>query len=545
MADEPGPTAPQETPPAAAPGIDLRRLVLVIAVCVGGLIYFFWDDVRDILKPPEIAAPAIPADALLPENQVDVKAGPLAITFTTVGAAVVNMTWTNPADGHVETLISQDEPNRAFVVELPGRADFADLPFTLVKQDEKDGVTSLQFASCDLGDGFRLVKTFDIESNAPVIRLEVQFKKRSTLLENGFVLKVCDAVGVPSELDKDDGLISVRSDTITDHHKVRRVSGVQDWPTKEERLRAGHAGIEAPATLEWVAAADKYFGIIVRPEQELAGAEMTFTRTAKSAAAVRIHVPLTVQLAPARFQIYAGPKNYDALAELPGRVQESINYWYFGRATTLLLKWIHRNTVQNYGVAIVIVTIIFRLLMWPVTRYNLRSLVDIKVANARLAEIDAREPPRSEVQARAAWLKEARVWEDVQRKATVGVFLPMLILLPVLLILYYTLNAGYEFYRQPLGLWIHDISRRDPFFVLPVLMGLAMMGQLRTMSENSAKERSWIFMPLAFTLLFAFFSAGLVLFWLVDTLAGWGQLITIKRGKRRAVPPEHPPAGGA
>ena len=545
MADEPGPAAPQTTPPAGSPAVDIRRLILVIAVCAGGLIYFFWDDVRDVLKPPKIVAPAIPAGALLPENQVNVTSGPLTITFTKVGAAVVNMTWTNPADGHVETLASQDVPNRAFVVELPGRADVADLQFALVKQDKKDGVTSLQFESPDLGDGFRLVNTFDIRSDEPVIHLEVQFKKRSPLLENGFVLKVCDAVGVSSELDKDDGLISVRSDTITDHHKVRRVSGVQDWPTEEERLRAGHAGHEAPATLEWVAAADKYFGIIVRPEQEVPGAEMTFTRTAKCAAAVRIHVPLTDQLAPARFQIYAGPKDYDALEKLPGRVQESINYWYFGRATTLLLKWIHRNTAHNYGLAIIIVTIIFRVLMWPVTRYNLRSLVDIKVANARLAEIDAREPPRSQVQDRAAWLKEARVWEDVQRKATIGVFLPMLILLPVLLILYYTLNAGYEFYRQPLGLWIHDISERDPFFVLPVLMGLAMMGQLRTMSENRAKERSWIFMPVAFTILFAFFSAGLVLFWLVDTLAGWGQLVIIKRGKTRAETQETPPAAGA
>ena len=130
------------------------------------------------------------------------------------------------------------------------------------------------------------------------------------------------------------------------------------------------------------------------------------------------------------------------------------------------------------------------------------------------------------------WLKGARVWEKVQSRATFGAFLPMIILLPILLVLYYTLRAGYEFYRQPLALWITDISTRDPFFLLPVLMGLAMMGQFRAMSDDPKKERSWILMPVAFTVIFAFFSAGLVLFWTVDTLAGWGQLLLIKRGRK-------------
>ena len=148
--------------------------------------------------------------------------------------------------------------------------------------------------------------------------------------------------------------------------------------------------------------------------------------------------------------------------------------------------------------------------------------------------IDAREPPRSDLDAHTWWLKEARVWEKVQSRATLGVFLPMIILLPGLLILYYALRVGHEFHHQPFILWITDITRRDPVFLLPILMGAAMMGQLRTMSANPARERAWIFMPIAFTVLFSFFSAGLVVFWLTDTLAGWFQLAMVKRGKRRA-----------
>jgi len=537
--------------PEASRGIDVRRLLLLVAIIVGGVVYVFWDDVRDVLRPPDIVpAREVPA-AAREENLVRVRSGPLEVTFTRIGAAITHMTWTDPADGHVETLVSQKGvPNRALLVELPGREGATDRPFRLVAEprERREGAerfTEVRFVQKGFDDGLEVRKVFRVygadrpPDQAP-IELEVALRGvplGDPLHEQGYTLRIANAVGDPSELGKDDGLISVRSDGITDHHRVRRVSGRETWPTEEERKRAGHGHREGTPTLEWVATATKYFGLIVRPEGELTGAEMTFTRTADTAAAVELHVPpsdVGVRTHTV-FGIYAGPKEYGALAALPGRQQEAIDYWYFGRLTTVLLAWLHDRVVANYGVAIVIITILFRLLMWPVTRYHLRSLVDIRLANAKLEAIDAREPPRSETEARAAWLKEARVWENVQRRATIGVFLPMLILLPVLLVLYHTLDAGYEFHREPLLLWITDITKRDPYFVLPVLMGLAMMGQMATMSENRARERSWIVMPAAFTVIFAFFSAGLVLFWLVDTLASWGQLALVRRGRKREV----------
>jgi len=585
------------------PDVDVKRLILVIVICLGGLIYFFWDDVRDVIQPPEIVEPSVPADTLDPEHEVEVKSGALDITFTKIGAAITGLTWTNPQDGHVETLISQDgAANQALAVELPEREKSAGGAFKLVSKTEKDGITTIVFSNDDFGDGLELVKTFRIHSDKPLIELGVEINNipiGDPINERGYSLRISNAVGLPDELSKDDPLISVRSDQIVDHHPVRRVSGARAWPNEDERKRAGHGGVEGIPVLEWVATANKYFGLIVRPAKPMRGAKMTFTRTAKCAAAVDLHIGPDEAARRLSFHIYAGPKEYDALSDLPGRQQESINYWYFGRPATLLLKLVHDKTVANYGLAIIIVTLIFRVLMWPVTSYNLRAMVNLKLANAKLADVDAREPPRAEDEAkewleellplkeagasapaerrhartewlkdqlaadsppdelrkliddtgarvvwlkemRGEWLKGARVWEKVQSRATIGAFLPMIFLLPILLVLYYTLNAGYEFYRQPLALWITDISSRDPFFVLPVLMGLAMMAQFRTMSENPQNERSWILMPAAFTIIFAFFSAGLVLFWFVDTLAGWLQVALIKRGKKRkeAAPPD-------
>ncbi len=547
---------PAETPPPRqSPTIEPRRLILIIAIAIGGLAYLFWDDVRDVVKPPEIVEVTVPPDALLESHQVQVKSGRLDITFTRIGAAITHLTWTAP-DDQVETLISQEDvPNRALVVDLPGSNEWSDHEFKFLGKTVDDGITKLRFERNSLDDGLRLVKTFAVHSDKPLIQLDVTIHvntpdapSSARLGKEGYVLHVANAVGTPSELDKDDCLVSVRSNLIVDHHRVRRISGEQDWPTEAERRRAAHGHREVPPTLEWVATASKYFGLIVRPppspgQQGLFDARMKFERTHDCAAAVQLVVPPPKEPGADihnTFHVYAGPKHYDALARLskqsdpPGRQQECIDYWWFGYETTRLLKLLHDTVVPNYGVAIIILTLIFRLLMWPVTRYNLKSLVDIKVANARLADIDAREPPRSDIDGHDWWLKEARVWENVQRKATLGVFLPLAILLPILLILYYTLNAGYEFYRQPFILWITDISQPDPVFLLPILMGLGMMAQLGTMSENRAKERAWIIMPVAFTIIFAFFSAGLVLFWFVDSLAGWLQLLIIKRGRRRS-----------
>jgi len=543
----PAETSPDSQAPSR-PELDVRRLLVITAIVVAGLGYFFWDDIRDVITPPTITAPSVPADTFREDKLISVKVGPLDITFSKVAAAITAITWTDPNDpAHHEPLISQDGlPNRALVVELPGRKDWVDREFAVAQKKDADGrITQLTFTYDKFDDGLQLVKTFtfagekQLAEGMALIQLTIEIKHIPAggwLRKKGYTLRLCNAVGLPDDLDKDDGLVSVRANRITDHHNVRKIRGVQEWPTDTERERAGHAHIKGTPTLEWVAAASKYFGLILTPQEPAHGAEMSFTRTHRCGASVALRMPpptdpdLGVR---DTFHIYAGPKDYDRLARLGGRQQEAINYWYFGREATLLLKLLYHTTVPNYGVAIILLTLIFRLLMWPVTRYNLRSMVDIKLANARLEDIDAREPPRTEVQAHEYWLKEARVWEKVQSRATLGVFLPLAILLPILLILYYTLNAGYEFYRKPFVLWITDISSRDPYFLLPILMGAAMLAQLRTMSENPARERNWIIMPAAFTVLFAFFSAGLVLFWFTDSLAGWLQLAIIKRGRAR------------
>ena len=222
-----------EPSPKQTRKVDVRRFLIVAAVVLAAIAYVLWDDVRDIIKPPEIVPPTIPSDALLSDSQVKVKSGQLDITFTKVGAAITHMTWTNPDDGHTETLISQDEvPNHALVVELPGSEKWADREFSLVGPTVSNDVTQLRFTAESPDGRTALVKTFTIHSDKPLIRLDIRIKAK-WMGDKGYRLKISNAVGLPSELGKDDCLISVRANRITDHHRVRRLSGAETWPTEK------------------------------------------------------------------------------------------------------------------------------------------------------------------------------------------------------------------------------------------------------------------------------------------------------------------------
>jgi len=104
---------------------------------------------------------------------------------------------------------------------------------------------------------------------------------------------------------------------------------------------------------------------------------------------------------------------------------------------------------------------------------------------------------------------------------------PLAIQIPIFFALYQALDSSLELRKAAFLFWVKDLSVMDPFFILPMLMGLAMILQQRLTAVSPQSDRTWIWMPVGFALLFAFFPAGLVLFWLTDTLFSVGQLAWI------------------
>ncbi|NOY53303.1 MAG: membrane protein insertase YidC [Deltaproteobacteria bacterium] len=228
------------------------------------------------------------------------------------------------------------------------------------------------------------------------------------------------------------------------------------------------------------------------------------------------------------FLFYFGPLSEKNLKGYYPGLEAIVDYGTFdflGRAVVVLLHWIHGYTA-NYGVCLILLAFVLRVLLFPVTQYNLRSLREMPRILDSIYSIEEEEKDPD----RAAEL--TRPLRKKQIRAMAGSFLPLAIQIPLFLALYEALNRSIDLRRAGFIFWVKDLSVRDPYFLLPLLMGLAMILQQRLTSANPGEDHTWLYMPLGFALLFSFFPAGLVLFWLVDSLFSVVQLAWISTSKR-------------
>jgi YidC/Oxa1 family membrane protein insertase len=221
------------------------------------------------------------------------------------------------------------------------------------------------------------------------------------------------------------------------------------------------------------------------------------------------------------YVLYLGPAIEEELRQIHNGLEKIVDYGTFeflGKGVLLLLQWIHRY-IANYGLCLILLALALRILLLPLAHYNLRSLREMPRVLQQIYDIEEEEkdhPERAEDRIRPLRQKQIR--------ATIGSFLPLAIQIPIFLALYQVLHSSLELRHAEFVFWIHDLSVRDPVFILPLLMGLAMILQQRLTSANPGSDKTWIWMPLGFALLFSFFPAGLVLFWFADTLLAVIQL---------------------
>ncbi len=227
--------------------------------------------------------------------------------------------------------------------------------------------------------------------------------------------------------------------------------------------------------------------------------------------------------------LYLGPLDEEALRSCFAGLERIVDYGTFeflGKGILLILRWLH-GYVINYGLCLILLALVLRVLLFPVTQYNLRSLREMPAILQEIYDIeeeDKADPKRAE--------ERIRPLRKRQMHAVIGSFLPLVVQIPVFLALYQALNNSIDLRRAAFFLWITDLSVRDPFFLLPLLMGGAMVLQQRLTSSNPGRDRTWIWIPVGFSLLFAFFPSGLVLFWFSDSLFSVGQLLWIAGGQK-------------
>jgi YidC/Oxa1 family membrane protein insertase len=200
-----------------------------------------------------------------------------------------------------------------------------------------------------------------------------------------------------------------------------------------------------------------------------------------------------------------------------------------------LLERVH-GIVGNWGFTIIIVTLLLKLLFYPLSEASGRSMAKMKALAPRLNNL--RETYKDEREKLNRAMMELYQREKVNPLAGC---LPMLIQIPVFLAFYWVLRDSVEIRQAPFMLWINDLSARDPFFVLPAIMAGAMFVQYKLNPQvgDPMQQKVFMFMPLAMSFTFAFFPAGLVLYWVTNTILSILQQWNINRRIGVAAPAKH------
>ena len=221
-------------------------------------------------------------------------------------------------------------------------------------------------------------------------------------------------------------------------------------------------------------------------------------------------------------RLYAGPKDQKKLEQIAQHLNLTVDYgflWWLAVPLFWILDWLH-GFAQNWGVAIILLTVLVKLVLYPLSSASYKSMANMR----RVA------PQMKRMQERYAGDRQKLSQEmmGLYKKEGVnplGGCLPMLLPMPIFIALYWVLFESVELRQAPFLLWIEDLAAKDPFFVLPLLMGGTMYLQ-QTMSPamgDPMQARMMKMMPIVFTVLFLWFPAGLVLYWLVNSVLSVAQ----------------------
>jgi YidC/Oxa1 family membrane protein insertase len=227
-------------------------------------------------------------------------------------------------------------------------------------------------------------------------------------------------------------------------------------------------------------------------------------------------------------QLFAGPQTHDDLVATAPGLEYTVDYGWLAFIASPLFKILDliQDVVGNWGVAIILLTILIKLVFYPLSAAGYRNMAQMRELAPRLQSM--KEKFGDDRQKMQQAMMELYKTEKIN---PLGGCLPILVQIPVFIGLYWMLLASVEMRHAPFMLWIQDLSAPDPYWVLPVLMGLSMIIQTKLNPKPTdpiqAKVMTW--MPVVFSIFFFFFPAGLVLYWLVNNILSIVQQAYINR----------------
>jgi len=291
--------------------------------------------------------------------------------------------------------------------------------------------------------------------------------------------------------------------------------------TKRFKVDGDDAKEKIEGVAAWAGIDQHYFTSVLFPEGQPAAA-CTFLKGAeKGSAAVALQVPVATAGTKASFTLYAGPKQLELLKPYGRAFETAIDYGsftntfaFFARILLQVMRWFHGFT-GNWGVAIILLTLSVKLLLYPLTLKSMQSMAGMRKLQPEIAKLKEKFGDDKEGFARAQM-----ALFQTNKVSMTGGCLPMLLQMPVWFALYAALQTSVELYREPF-LWISDLSLKDPWFILPVAMGVTSFIMQKVSpqpADNSQAKMMLYFMPGFFTVMMLFVPSGLTLYIFVNNL---------------------------
>ena len=348
------------------------------------------------------------------------------------------------------------------------------------------------------------------------------------------------------------GLATVKSEMKDNERESKAVYLVQESDKRKPTLETFEAKSKQP-TLPWLWAGieNRYFLAVLVPQGwtpgplstkrvEIGTQEKFFGLSEGEIKGPELQIAMAGQTVAPGAQLsyesdfFFGPKDYQLFMQLPYHFERSIEFGFFGALGKLarnVLEWFYSWT-GNYGVAIILMTVLIQLILLRFTVIQLKSAAQMKKIQPEMKRIQ--EKYKGDPQALN------RETLNLYRKYNVNPLsgcLPLLIQLPIFLALFNALRTSWALHGAKFVGWITDLSSKDPYYILPILMGAVMFFQQRSSmpaGTDPAQAAMFKYMPLIFTLLFMNFPSGLVLYWLTNSLLTFAIQTVINRRLSKA-----------
>lgn len=494
--------------------------------------------------PPAIAPAVAPPPAAV-EELIDVVTPLYHVVLTTRGAGVRRFELTqytaprSEGGGPVALIARADGESPAFATPFSelGQGEMGSADFRVVSRDSHQ----VSFDRTHEGVSVRKTYVFDDASYRMRLRVEVVNAGAAPIAPEF-------AVALPEQIQPG-----------SDFHEVTIAALVQGSLERELLASFGRPGMfggmfggtpepqrDFAGDIEWSGAYSHYFLTALIPDVARdARVRWLVMRPGEEALVTMSQPPVSIPTGSAvtrEYSIYAGPKAPEQLAAVGAQLDRSIDLgWSWMAPLTRAFNWLLKAcyaVIPNYGVAIILLTVIVRLFTAPLAAKQMKSMKRMGELSPKLKALQ--EKHKDDRQAQSAEMMKLYKEAGVN---PLGGCLPMVLQIPVFIGLYYALQSSIDLRQAPFMLWIDDLSRPETLFtipgvgwpvrVLPVLMTLSMVLQQRmtpmtTMDPVQARTMQ-IVMPIMFFFMFYGFPAGLVLYWFVSNLLAIAQQVYLNR----------------